>query len=247
MKAMRKIAVLAVVLVIIFSASAFAEKASSVITRISGGITVDGKTDDWKALGIEPVAIDTAAQVAIGKPYWEDNGKPTAKVYVAIDDKNIYVCAEVKNAKGAVNKYSEGDIYQGTAVELFIGFDNTDPDRGKYQETDYQIGISTGQYSRTSSSWKVKPSAYIFNIKKPAKGAVVKCKPTKTGYILEASIPASALPGFDATAGLEVGFDIGIDEIGKKGLTRVIQLTWTGDKDGWQYPKGWGKAVIKAK
>jgi hypothetical protein len=39
---------------------------------------------------------------------------------------------------------------------------------------------------------------------------------------------------------------VGIDDVGK-GMLRQVQMTWTGDKDGWQFPKGWGKAVIKAK
>lgn len=244
---MRKIAVMAVVLSVVFAAMLYAEKPVATIYKIAGGITVDGKMDDWKALGIEPLKIDTPEQVAIGKPYWEENGKPSAQVYVAIDDKNIYLLADVKNAKGPANKYKEGEIYQGTGVELFIGFDNSDPERQTYQETDYQIGFSTGRYSRSEGTWKDKPFAYIYNIKKPAKTAVVKCKNTKTGYILEASVPAAELSGFDAADGLELGFDIGIDEIGKKGVVRTMQLTWSGDKDGWQYPKGWGKAVIKSK
>lgn len=243
---MKKIAVLVLVLTAIFAINVFAEKPVATLYKISGGITVDGKTDDWKALGIEPLAINTAAQVAIGKPYWLGAGKQEGKVYVAFDDKTMYVCADVTNAKGAMNKYKDADIYQGTTLELFLGFDNSSPDREMYMETDYQIGISTGQYVKSTGVFKVKPHVFIFNIKKPAEGAVVKCKPTATGYILEASIPASALPGFDATVGNEIGFEIGIDDVGK-GMLRQVQLTWTGDKDGWQFPKGWGKAVIKAK
>lgn len=243
---MKKTAVLAVVLALVFAASVFAEKPETTLYKVTGGITVDGKIDDWKTLGIEPVAINTADQVAIGKHLWLGAGKQEGKVYVAFDDKTVYMAAEVINAKGAMNKYKDGDIYQGTAIEIFLGFDNSSPDRDVYGETDYQIGVSTGQYVKSTSTFKVKPNAFIFNIKKPAAGAVVKCKPTKTGYILEASIPASSLPGFDVTDGLEIGFEIGIDEVGK-GMLRQVQMTWTGDKDGWQFPKGWGKAVIKHK
>jgi hypothetical protein len=243
---MRKIGVLVLVLTAIFAVSIFAEKPVTTLSKVkSGDIKVDGSTADWKALGIVPIAINTEPQVAIGKPYWLGAGKQEAKVYVAFDDKTVYVCAEVTNAKGACNKYNGGDIYQGTAIEVFLGFDNSTPDRETYQETDYQVGISTGLINKAGAV-KVKPSAFVFNTKKPATGSVVKCKLTKTGYILEASIPASALSGFDSTDGLEIGFDIGIDDVGK-GMLRQVQLTWTGDKDGWQFPKGWGKAVIKAK
>ncbi len=244
---MKKVLVIAVVLTAVFAGLVFAEKPVANLSKITGGITVDGKLDDWKALGIEPVVINKAEQVAIGKPYWLGAEKQSGKVYVAFTDKEILICADITNPKGAANKYNDGDIYQGTGIELFVGFDNTDVEREMYLETDYQIGISTGQYVKDTGKFKVKPSAFIYNIKKPATGAVVKCKPTKTGYILEASIPASLLPGYDATDGLEIGFDIGIDDVGAKGMLRTVQLTWTGDKDGWQNPKGWGKAVIKAK
>jgi hypothetical protein len=245
---MKKTAVLALVLLGIFAVSVFAVKPVAALYKVkAGSITVDGKISDWKALGIEPIAINTEAQVAIGKPYWLGAAKQSGKIYVAFDDKNIYVCAVVTNPKGALNKYTGGDIYQGTGIEVFIGFDNSNPDREMYTETDYQVGISTGQYSKPSGSFKVKPQAFIYNTKKAFKDAVIKCKPTATGYILEASLPASGLQGFDIQDGQEIGFELGIDDVGAKGVIRQVQLTWTGDKDGWQFPKGWGKAVIKAK
>lgn len=244
---MKRIVLFVSVLALVFASAAFAEKPTANLSIIKSGITVDGSTADWKALGIEPLIIDKASQVAVGTPYWLGKEKQSAKVYVAFAEDKIFICAEVKAPRKAMNKYTLGDIYKGNGIELFIGFNNAEPARQMYTETDYQIGISAGQYSAASKEWKVKPEAFVYNLQQPAKDAVIKVKNTETGYILEASIPASALDGFYVADGLELGFDIGIDDVGDSGMLRKVQMTWSGDKNGWENPKGWGKAVLKEK
>jgi hypothetical protein len=243
---MKKAAAIASVLAVLFSVSAFAGKPSVQIPFITGAMTIDGSLADWKACGIKPIAIDTKAQVAIGVPYWLGAEKQSAEVYVAFSSTTLYVAAKVMSVKGLKNNKTDGNIYDGNAIELFIGFDNSDPGRELYTETDYQFGFSTGDYSKANKKYAVKPSVYCFNMTKPVAGAKIVSKPIEGGYIIEASIPASFLAGWDVKDGGEIGFDIGIDDIGDKGLARKVQMTWTGDKDGYKIPKGWGKASFKA-
>jgi hypothetical protein len=242
---MKKAIVLGSVLAILFSVSVFAEKVSTSLPVITGAMTIDGSLADWKACGIKPVMINTQKQVAIGVPYWLGAAKQSAEVYVAFSQTTLYMAAKVTNVKGLKNINTDGKIYDGNAIELFIGFDNSDPGRELYTETDYQIGFATGDYSKANKKFAVKPSVWCFNMNKAVEGAVIVAKPAEGGYIIEASIPASALAGWDIKNGGEISFDIGVDDIGEKGLVRKVQMTWSGDKDGWKNPKGWGKANLK--
>jgi hypothetical protein len=233
---------LVLVLAVLSVAALYAEKPAATIALIKSGITVDGSLADWKAAGIQPLNISKKTQVAVGVPYWENQ---SANVYVAFSADTVYLAAEVTNPKGAFNKNVDAKIYDGNCVELFLGFDNSDPGRELYTETDYQIGFSTGDYSKATKKFKTKPMAYCFNTLKPITDAKIVVKPTATGYILEASAPGSFFSGWDVRNGMDIGFDIGLDDVGAKGAVRKIQMTWSGDKDGWKNPKGWGKANIK--
>jgi hypothetical protein len=243
---MKKTMVLVLALAILFSASVFAEKATTTLPVIKTAMTIDGSLADWKACGIKPVAINTKAQVAIGVPYWLGAEKQSGEVYVAFSETTLFMAAKVMSVKGLKNNKTEGNIYDGNAIELFLGFDNSDPGRELYTETDYQIGFATGEYSKANKKFTIKPSVWCFNMTKAVEGAVIVAKPIEGGYIIEASVPASFLSGYDVRDGGEISFDVGIDDIGEKGLGRKVQMTWSGDKDGWKIPKGWGKANLKA-
>jgi len=244
---MRKITVLTAVFAVVFASGLYAKKPVAQLSYISGGITIDGSLSDWKKLGIKPLVLDKMSQVAVGKSAWDGADVHNGKVYVAFSDDMIYVAADVKNKTGARNKHKEGDIYQGTNIELFVGFDNSEPDREMYTVTDYQVGISTGQWSYKSKKWLVKPSAYGFNLQQPIEDAKVKVIPKKGGYIIEAALPADFFEGYYADDGLEIGFDVGIDDVGPRGYVRKTQMVWSGDPEGWKNPSGWGKAKLKAK
>lgn len=243
---MRKAVALAAALAVLFSVPAFAAKPVVSLPVITGEMAIDGSLADWKACGIKPVSINTKAQVAIGGLNWLGAEKQSGEVYVAFSAKAVYLAAKVMSVKGLKNNKADGNIYDGNAIELFVGFDNSDPGREMYTETDYQIGFATGEYSKANKKYSVKPSVWCFNMTKAVEGAKIVSKPVEGGYIIEASVPASFLAGYDVKDGGEISFDIGIDDIGEKGVARKVQMTWSGDKDGWKIPKGWGKATLKA-
>ncbi len=232
-------------LVLLVAGFVFAEKPVTTLCKISTTMTIDGSLSDWEAAGIKPIEINKPEQVAIGKPYWLGAEKQSGKIYIAFTDDTLYVAAEIKSPQGIKNKQESGKIYDGNSIEIFLGFNNSEPDREMYTESDYQIGISPGYYLQSSKKWKVKPSVYCYNLNTPIKDAEVKAKPVKGGYIIEAAIPSSAFDGWAVDDGTEIGFDISIDDAGNKGFSRKVQLTWSGDKEGWKNPKGWGIANIK--
>ncbi len=231
--------------VILITGLIFAEKPVTTLCKISTAMTIDGSLDDWTAAGIKPIEINKPEQVAIGKPYWLGAEKQSGKIYIAFSDNTLYFAAEIKSPQGIKNKQELGKIYDGNSIEIFLGFNNSDPEREMYTESDYQIGISPGYFLKSENKWKVKPSVYCYNLNTPIKDAKVKVKPVKGGYIIETAIPSSAFAGWAVDDGTEIGFDIGIDDAGDKGFSRKVQLTWSGDKDGWKNPKGWGIANIK--
>jgi hypothetical protein len=242
---MKKFLVFVLALMVLASAAILAEKPSTTIALINAPMKVDGSAAKWKKAGIAPIAIDRASQVAIGNIYWLKAEKESALIYVAFSPKGINLTAVVKSPKGLKNNNVDGNIYNGNGIELFIGFDNSDPSRQLYTETDYQIGFSTGDYSKANGKYETKPSIWCYNLQKPVEGAKIVTKAEKGGYILDAFVPAEFLPGYDVRDGAEIGFDVGVDEVGDKGMLRKIQMTWSGDKDGWKVPSGWGKATIK--
>lgn len=245
---MKKLLVLfAAIAVFGFSGLYADKKASTTIPIIDGGIKVDASLKDWKACGIKPVKLNTMKQVAVGKTEWAGAKVHSGEVYVAFTEDKIFMAAEVKNKKGARNKHKGGDIYKGTTVELFLGFDNSEPTREMYMETDYQVGISTGQWSYKSKKWLVPPQAYVFNLESEVEDAKIRVYPKKRGYIIEASLPLEFFEGYFVADDYEIGFDVGIDDVGSRGYTRKTQMTWSGDPEGWKIPKGWGKAIIKEK
>ncbi len=234
------VATLLVFMAIFVFAAGKGEKPETTIWLLSKAMPLDCNTAAWKACGIKPIELNTVNQVAVGKEKWK---KQTAQMYIGYDDKNLYVLADVKTPSPLKNYKTGKDIYNGDNIEVFLGFNNSDPDRQSYLETDYQIGVSTGLVS--GGKTKTKPEAYCFNLNQSIE-AKIMVKPKSGGYILEAAIPVSAFSGWDMSEGKEIGFDIGFDDNGSgKTKDREIQMTWSGDKDGWQNPAGWGKAAVK--
>jgi len=238
-----KKAVVLTALAVLMSVFVFAaaEKPTTTFWILSKAPALNCSDADWKACGIKPIEISKDVQVAVGKEKWKHQA---AKIYLGCDDKNLYVLAQVKT-KAPLRNYKTGkDIYNGDNIEIFLGFNNSDPDRQSYLETDYQIGVSTGLV--LNGKTKSKPESYCFNLNQSIDNAKITVKKTGEGYALEAAIPVSNFAGWDASEGKEIGFDVGFDDSGtEKEKDREIQMTWSGDKDGWQNPAGWGKATIK--
>jgi len=241
---MKKTLVIAMAAVLVLSMAVYAEKAKTTIPIIAdGAITVDGALGEWSKAGVSPIMLDKASMVTHGKVEWLGKGKQDAKVYVAFAEEGVYFAAEVTNPKGIYNNAPGKDMWNGNAVELFIGFDNSDPSREMYTESDYQIGFSPGKIKKDG---KVENPAeiYCFNQQVTITDGKIKAVKTKTGYIVEAFVPASFFAAWTLTKGMEIGFDISMDDV-TKGAARNVQLTWSGYVDSWKNPAGWGVAIVK--
>ncbi|HPI03411.1 MAG TPA: sugar-binding protein [Candidatus Goldiibacteriota bacterium] len=239
---MKKIAVMAVLVLAFSAVFVYAEKPKTTLSIVSEGFTIDGSLADWSA--ITPVVLDSAKMLTHGKTEWAGKEVQSGKVYVAFTQDALYVAAEVKSPKGIANNNVGKDMWNGNAVEVFVGFDNSDPEREMYTESDYQLGFNPGKINKEGKVIN-KPEVFCFNMEQSVAGSKIKAKKIKGGYILEAMVPASFFPAWNVASGNEISFDISIDDQGSKGAARKLQFTWSGYAESYKNPAGWGTAVLK--
>ncbi len=241
---MKKVFVIAITAILVLSMAVYAEKPKTTIPIIKdGAITVDGSLSEWAKAGVTSILLDKASMVTHGKTEWLGKGKQDAKIYVAFAEGGVYFAADVTSPKGIYNNSTGKDMWNGNAVELFIGFDNSDPSREMYTESDYQIGFSPGKINKAG---KVEnpPEIYCFNQQVSITDGKIKAVKTEKGYIIEAFVPASFFAAWNLAKGMEIGFDLSMDDV-TKGAARNVQLTWSGYADSWKNPAGWGVATVK--
>jgi len=246
---MKKTAVFAVFMFLFSAIFVYASKPKTTIKILPAGtITVDGSLDDWKKAGIKPIVLNKKEQLTHGALDW-DGTSGSGEVYVAFTNDKFYMAANITSPKGMYNNNPGKDMWNGNAVEIFLGFDNSNPTREMYTESDYQIGFSPGRVLKDGTR-RVPAEIYSFNMitsitEGDEKYGKIKAKATKNGYLLEAEIEADFFDAWYVQDGLDIGFDISIDDVGPKSVARQIQFTWSGYKESWKDPAGWGIAILK--
>lgn len=158
----------------------------------------------------------------------------TAKV--GWDQEYLYLVVEVSDDTPLRNAQKNDEIWNGDNLEVCLSTDpQADPERGFYTASDWQFGFSTGDPAQA-----VPPSSWEWSqLKAPVPGARVVARPTEGGYRLEVSLPWAAVRGFQPRAGIEVGFDLALDNGGPAG-TRVGQWIWSGNSSFYSNPAQWG-------
>jgi hypothetical protein len=155
----------------------------------------------------------------------------SADFQLAWDEKNLYIFTHISDPTPCENAYEGFDIWNGDAIELFVGpqYPNSP---GALKVSDTQIIIAaTGVYF-----W------YNNRDPQPAMSTAAKLDADGKGYTLEAAIPLSALNILDITDGREFRFDIGFDD--GKGTSRIGQYLWNGIDGNAQSRDKWGKAIL---
>jgi hypothetical protein len=215
---------------------------SAIALRTYTGITVDGTLEDWvrrlesgnwsgqlevkKGRVIEwmraaPIYVNTlTAKVesgAIGAP--EDF---SAVIYTLWDDKRLYVAATVVDDQ-VVTQHEAGDIWQDDAVELWIDCRHDAVTHTLFQEDEFQIGFSPASQHRNHAvawAWR-NPLADTL-----AKQLEVASVLTSNGYVIEASMPWTALTGCQPGFGGMMGFNVSVVDKDQDQLW--THITWSG-------------------
>lgn len=205
---------------------------TATISDTTAAIEVDGKLDDWAST--KPVIIlDQKENVVIGANDWTGPDFASAKIYLTYDSTNLYIAADITSKTPQFNKMNAADIYNGDALEVYVGTDVANPTRKSYSPTDVQFVISPGKNGEGAEVYSMTDQGDVPSAK-------VATQMTPTGYTLEASIPLSFFYKINVGPGKSLAFDVALDDIGSANKTRGIQLAWSKSDKSWQDPSGWG-------
>ncbi len=192
---------------------------------------IDGDLSDWT---IQPViTLDKKENVVLGQGDWTGPESASARIYLTYDQTNLYIGADITSKTPQFNSMNASDIYNGDALEFYVGTDSSNPQRKAYSPTDVQFVISPVKNGDGAEIYSMTDQADIPNAK-------IATKMTKTGYTIEASIPLSFFYKINVGPGKAIGFDVALDDVGATGKTRTLQLSWSQSDKSWQDPSGWG-------
>ena len=192
--------------------------------RATAPIAADGRQDGYP---LRPPELIPPSRLVLGR----DAGGLEASFKAAWDDEALHVLVSVTDPTPMNNAKSGKRLWDGDCVELFIGAE--DPDRhGPMLFADRQILLGASESG---------PFHAMNAPEQPAiRSAVV---PAVGGYVLEAAIPWTALPGYAPKAGDTLLFDIAIDDA-SPGSGRRAQLMWNGTERNCSDRSACGRLVL---
>ncbi len=151
------------------------------------------------------------------------------------DDKNLYVLANVSDPSPMFNRYSGGDIWNGDALELFIGHESLDQ-AGPFLFSDLQILLRASKDGKGQASYVVRAP------KQPEIEVLSVPSVEGNGYTIEAAIPWTAI-GIVPKEGTELLFDLAVDDA-PEGGDRIRQLMWNGIARNSSDRSAWGRIKL---
>ena len=235
MQTLKKLQVLLSITLLIPAALAFAGPVVEVNDTATPP-SLDGTIASWNLTPV--IVLDKKEQVVLGQAEWTGADYSSARVYLTYDATNLYIAADISSKTPMYNSQEASNIYNGDALELYVGTDLTDPKRTAYAPTDVQIFISPGKNGDN-------PVVYSMTDKAPIPDAKVTTKMIPGGYSLMANIPLKYFYKIDVGPGKSIGFDLGLDDVGAASKVRALQLSWTQQDKSWQDPSQWGTLTFK--
>lgn len=222
-------------------ARAHSEKAA-VCVKNYDPIVVDGKLDDWIGR-IESSNWGAMLDIKKGKTerwmraYSNYMNSLSSKVeagkvdnlmdfnmvfYTMWDEQNLYFAVIVTDAE-VVTQHEGDNIWQDDCVEIWLDGRHEAVTHTMTHDDEYQIGISP------KSKYREKTLAWVWRNSKPEPVmAAMKYASTLTegGYVIEVSIPISALTGLKPKIGTTTGFNL--SAVDKDEDEVWSHITWSG-------------------
>ncbi len=198
------------------------------IPRALPAMKMDGTTTNWPGRPAEPIE---PSRLALGNP----NPKLRGDFRMCWDEKNLYFYIQVKDPTPQQNKAGVDGLWNGDAIELFIGGKNIQ-ETGTMLYSDRQILLGAG----------ATPKIHIAgtgneNLSKECQILVAK-DVGRDGYVLQVVLPWSVLE-IIPTANTEFLFDVAIDN-SDDGNSRIQQLVWNGSAGNSGDRSKWGHARL---
>ncbi len=210
----------------------------------ANGPEVDGDLSDWA--GIPEMAIDDVSQFVEGnvEGWSRETASARARVWLTPDALNF--AATARDSSPVHNPHPAGGIWRGDSYELFVGLKGPTTRAVIDKDFEYQIGIAP-QHEGDKG-----PVVFWFHVDKVIDDAKVAVAPTGDGWIIEASIPWSAIGAADLVpaAGDFIALDVKYNdgdphEPIPAGNTGGRRLVWNGTASNWIDSSKWGMGVVK--
>jgi len=210
---------------------------------------IDGNLDDWNLalLARDQLAVRSERQVnryprSPLSQRWSGPDDLSATIFLAYDARSLYLAGRVKD--DVLVHRNSMTWWLGDAVELFLDTDAADraPERGApspYNEDDYQIFLLPLNPEVVWGVHKPKPGESGFT------GVRVACTRRPDGYDFEAAFPWHNFPGVVARPGLEIGFNIALDDLDDPADTLTeTYMVWNGQLGPSDSPDRFGTLVL---
>jgi hypothetical protein len=213
-------------------------------------ITIDGITSDWTASTIKPFILNPFRTPAQG--HFAPNGTCrdsvdlSAKIYMAIDSKNLYVMFDVADDTVLVD--TSGSSWLQDSPDMFIGlYDWRGPKHGGYARG------ATPDYHLRFSLNKIVDDHLGKTLLLPSAGNYVWRKKTSGGYVVEAKIPFDQFKALSTDSlfvpkeGMRIPIDFAINDRDKDvaGQARdcILAYSYLNDDnshlDSWRWVHTW--------
>ncbi len=193
--------------------------------RLTKPFKLDAARTEWPGIPAEILSKD-------GLVYGLNADGFEATFHVAWDDENLYLFADVQDPTPLQNKQKGADIWNGDAIELFIGSDLLDQG-GSLKYCDRQVMLRAAPPFDADAAFVANGPA----LKKPIRLLAVPMSNGK-GYSLEAAIPFEDL-GFKPKTDMLLLFDLAIND-SSTGEMRQRQSVWNGSAGNSKNRTLWG-------
>lgn len=202
---------------------------SLTIFRTNKPIIIDGMMDNYWPQSEAIILNDKQRVMGIKQE------NTAADINLAYDDKYLYIFANIIDHSPMANPHTDEDIWNGDAIELFIGPDNYEKG-GSLQVKDRQVVLA--------ASAQNKPMYYWYNnvLNQPETPMVIKKHTDGKGYIIEAALPLADLNIADIYKAKKIRFDIGFNDGDSR--QRNAQYMWNGVETNSQSRDKWGILIF---
>ena len=198
------------------------------IPHATGPIKINGATQNWP--GIPPEIVSGQRLVFGG-----DAGGVEGTFKLCWDDTHLYLVASVVDPTPLQNQMSDGQLWAGDGIELFLGTEKIGQG-GPLLFTDRHLLLGAASAGKAPFFYGNAPEQYLCDtLIIPGGGG--------KSYTLEAAIPWAAL-GIKPQVGQELLFDLAIND-SSDGKIRRAQLMWNGTAKNSGDRTHWGLAKLQ--
>ena len=222
-------------------------------------VTIDGKLDEWNL--DSPAVVKDASQVIRDELMWQGENDCSAKFYLAWDEENLYMAAEVTEDTplGAIEMLP---IDGEDNLKLYISTDPTaDPDRTEYGTNDFLVyfvmddpywdtAIDRSMVSKENRQRFV--SVGMDGGESVLDGYSCAVEVTTTGFTWEAIIPWSCFSNkniavYTPQSGDVLSCNFAITDISYPcpGTEYIPQMAWSGTQKINSNPSEWGTVTLE--